>query len=175
MIVWLNGTFGAGKTTTAAELVDRIPDARIFDAEKVGGMLDHVLGRVGNFQDHQPWRGIVVDSAARILDYVGGTLVIPQTVLNEQYWKEISEGLTAAGVPVHHYVLHTNRATLTSRIEGDTSLEAPYARQWRLDHLDAYESAYPWLEREATIIDTTQIAADAVAEQIAGDSVAPVG
>ncbi len=39
MIVWLNGTFGAGKTTTAAELQTLMPGARVFDPETVGYML----------------------------------------------------------------------------------------------------------------------------------------
>ena len=39
MFVWLNGAFGAGKTTTAAELVTLIPDSRLFDPETVGYML----------------------------------------------------------------------------------------------------------------------------------------
>jgi hypothetical protein len=42
MIVWLNGTFGAGKTTTARELVTRLPDARVFGAEHVGFLLRQV-------------------------------------------------------------------------------------------------------------------------------------
>lgn len=39
MIVWLNGTHGAGKTTTSALLQPMLPDARALDAEKVGGVL----------------------------------------------------------------------------------------------------------------------------------------
>ncbi|MEU4715141.1 hypothetical protein AB0F73_15975 [Micromonospora purpureochromogenes] len=35
MIVWLNGAFGAGKTTVAAELCRRLPGARRFDPEWV--------------------------------------------------------------------------------------------------------------------------------------------
>ena len=39
MIVWLNGTHGAGKTTTAALAQQLIPGSRVFDAEKVGETL----------------------------------------------------------------------------------------------------------------------------------------
>jgi hypothetical protein len=39
MIVWLNGTHGAGKTTTSALVQQLIPDSRVFDAEKVGETL----------------------------------------------------------------------------------------------------------------------------------------
>ncbi|MGH8876173.1 MAG: ATP-binding protein [Stackebrandtia sp.] len=167
MIVWLNGTFGAGKTSTSRELVDLIPSARIFDTEQVGYMLDHVLDRVGDFQHHLPWRDLVVDTATRLLDHLGVPLVVPQSVLVEQYWKEVHDGLTAAGVVVHHYVLHADRATLVNRIESDTAEESSAARQWRLDHLDVYEQALPWLEREAAVIDTTALTPTAVATEIA--------
>lgn len=33
MIIWLNGTFGAGKTTTAHELAKLVPGSRLFDPE----------------------------------------------------------------------------------------------------------------------------------------------
>ena len=39
MIVWLNGTHGAGKTTTSALVQQLLPDSRVFDAEKVGEVL----------------------------------------------------------------------------------------------------------------------------------------
>jgi hypothetical protein len=31
VIVWLNGTFGAGKTATAAELARQLPHLHVFD------------------------------------------------------------------------------------------------------------------------------------------------
>jgi adenylate kinase family enzyme len=43
MIIWLNGTFGAGKTTTARELVATTPGARLFDPELVGYLLRAIL------------------------------------------------------------------------------------------------------------------------------------
>jgi adenylylsulfate kinase-like enzyme len=36
MIIWLNGTFGAGKTTTARQLAERLANARHFDPELAG-------------------------------------------------------------------------------------------------------------------------------------------
>lgn len=79
MIVWLNGTFGAGKTTTARELRTRLPGSRIFDAEHVGFLLRQVLPEPpGDFQHLPPWRPLVVETATRILRYAGGTLIVPQ-------------------------------------------------------------------------------------------------
>lgn len=167
MIIWLNGTFGAGKTTTATELTDLLNGSRIFDTEYVGFMLRHVLAseKVGNFQDWQPWRGLVVATATQVLDYVGGQLVIPQTVLNHQYWQEIRDGLGASGIPVCHVVLHADRAELTRRIDAD-SVETG-AREWRLNHLDAYDAARSWHSQEGHVIDTTDLEPRRVAQMVA--------
>ncbi|MGO4858510.1 hypothetical protein [Arthrobacter sp. 2MCAF14] len=97
MIVWLNGTHGAGKTTTSALVQQLLPDARVFDAEKVGEVLMEIkpgLPATDNFQHWEPWRRLVVETARRMLEYTGGTLVMPMTVLVESYWREISDGLT---------------------------------------------------------------------------------
>jgi hypothetical protein len=54
MIVWINGAFGSGKTTTAALVQGRIPGARIFDPEYVGYLLTtFVPAPTGDFQDMQ--------------------------------------------------------------------------------------------------------------------------
>jgi hypothetical protein len=37
VIIWINGGFGAGKTTLPEELHRRLPDAVLFDPEDVGG------------------------------------------------------------------------------------------------------------------------------------------
>ena len=66
MIVWLNGTHGAGKTTTSALVQQLIPDSRVFDAEKVGEALMDItpgLPATDNFQHWPPWRPLVVETA----------------------------------------------------------------------------------------------------------------
>ncbi|MFE9785321.1 hypothetical protein ACFYO7_08075 [Nocardia salmonicida] len=75
MIVWLNGTHGAGKTTTGTFVQKLIPDSRVFDAEKVGETLMDVtpgLPATNNFQHRPPWRPLMVETARHILDYTGG-------------------------------------------------------------------------------------------------------
>lgn len=106
MIVWLNGTHGAGKTTTSALLQPMLPDARALDAEKVGEVLMDItpgLPATDNFQHWEPWRPLVVETARRVLEFTGGTLVMPMTVLVESYWREISDGLTKHGIPIRHF------------------------------------------------------------------------
>ncbi|MFI1482817.1 AAA family ATPase [Streptomyces sp. NPDC020747] len=167
MIIWLNGTFGVGKTTTARELTTLLPDSRILDTEQIGYMLWHVLGKpVRDFQEFPPWRGLVVETARQVLDHVGGTLVVPQSVLEKPYWREIRAGLVQVGIPLRHFVLHADHNTLVERIQNDTDPESIGARAWRLDHLHDYDEALPWLRGEAELIDTTGVPPATVAKLV---------
>ncbi|MYR38386.1 ATP-binding protein [Streptomyces sp. SID4944] len=167
MIVWLNGTHGAGKTTTSALVQQLLPDSRVFDAEKVGEALMDIkpgLPALGNFQHWPPWRALVVESARRVLDYTGGTLVMPMTVLVEEYWREIGAGLAQYSIPVRHFVLHADQETLRGRIEGDPDM-GPSA--FRLKHLEPYaEAARTWLHADAEVIDTTRLTPAEAARRI---------
>lgn len=158
MIVWLNGTHGAGKTTTSPLVQRLIPNSRVFDAEKVGETLMDIrpgLPSTDNFQHWPPWRKLVVETAYQVLEYTGGTLVIPMTVLVEEYWREISEGLAERAIPVRHFVLHADQETLLHRIDDDTIL-GPSA--FRRKYLKPYaEAARTWLHAAAEVIDTTHL------------------
>jgi hypothetical protein len=55
MHVWVNGTFGVGKTTTATRMRELAPAWRVFDPEWVGYMLRANLGDL-TFSDFQDCR-----------------------------------------------------------------------------------------------------------------------
>lgn len=168
MIVWLNGTHGVGKTTTSVFLQRLLSNSRILDAEKVGEVLMDVepgLPATDNFQHWPPWRPLVVETARRILEYTGGTLVMPMTVLVEPYWREIASGLADHDIPVHHFVLHADHATLENRIDTDAVL-GPSA--FRRAHLPVYsEAARSWLHDEGQVVDTSHLSPPEVAQRIA--------
>ncbi|WP_457143245.1 AAA family ATPase [Mycobacterium sp. URHB0021] len=168
MIIWINGTHGSGKTTTSSFVQKLIPDSRVFDAEKVGETLMDItpgLPDTDNFQHWPPWRSLTVETARHVLHYTGGTLVMPMTVLVEQYWREISSGLAQHAIPVRHFVLHADHETLRKRIEGDTVMGPS---SFRLEYLEAYaEAARAWLHDEAEVIDTADVTSQQVAAKIA--------
>jgi hypothetical protein len=58
VLVWLNGPFGGGKTTTAFELQRRVPGSIVCDPEYLGYGLHRMLPRTlrTDFQDLQAWR-----------------------------------------------------------------------------------------------------------------------
>ncbi|WP_369240754.1 NUDIX domain-containing protein [Streptomyces sp. R21] len=168
MIVWVNGAFGAGKTTTARELIDLIPNSTLFDPEVIGGGLAQLLppkrlAEVGDFQDLPIWRRLVVDTAAALLAELGGVLVVPMTLLRQEYRDEIFGGLASRRIPVRHVLLAPAETILRERIAGreipeDLPDGEMRVRQWSYDHIEPYRAALAgWLTADAHLIDTSAL------------------
>jgi hypothetical protein len=164
VIVWLNGTFGCGKTTTAAELRSLIPSSRLFDPETVGYMLlpnlaDHP---VSDFQHWPPWRPLVVATVTELARFTGQHLIAPQTILTRAYLEQIFAGLRDAGLPVFHVVLDADEHILRERIQG-----SPEAPVWRLAHLAEYRALRSWMIPAADlVVDIGRRTPSAAADQI---------
>ena len=158
MIVWINGTFGVGKTSTATRLVADDPRLRLFDPEWVGYLLVNNLADhpVTDFQHLPPWRTLTPIVADEVVRFTGQSLVAVQTVLVEEYWHEIVEGLARLGHDVVHVVLKADPDVVRRRIDSD-KIETT-ARAWRHRHLDAYATARDWLIPAADlVVDTTRL------------------
>lgn len=166
MIIWINGTFGVGKTSTARALCTN-PALRLFDPEFVGYMVgaqlkDHVFD---DFQDLAPWRVLVPPVAKQIQDFTSTDLVAVQSVLNKTYWHELAAGIAEARMQLVHVVLDCDETILRRRIETDQ--EEQQAKEWRLDHIEAFHAARPWmLEAADLVIDTAHLTIDEVAAAI---------
>ncbi|MEY9948094.1 NUDIX domain-containing protein [Kitasatospora sp. GAS1066B] len=177
MIIWVNGTFGVGKSSACRELVELLPGSTLFDPEGIGDYLRRALPRrrlaeVGDYQDLPAWRRLVPEAAATVLAEVPGALVVPMTLLREAYRDEIFGALAARGLTVHHFVLHAEETILRERIGRDTRFAddpaaAADCRDWRLAHLPAYQQAQPWLRRDARVLDTAELTPRQVAERMA--------
>lgn len=95
VIIWLNGGFGAGKTTLAEELHRRLPDALMYDPEDVGIMLWKWMPPNGDFQDLPSWRELVVATAVSLRRHHADTLIVPMTLIRDAYRAEILGGRDA--------------------------------------------------------------------------------
>lgn len=160
MIIWLNGTFGAGKTATARKLVPLVPESRLFDPELVGYVLMEYLSdqEFSDFQDLAPWRTLVPIVTNQVARFTGQHLIATQSVLNEAYWAELQQGFFRHSLGVFHVVLHVESGVLRERIKADEE-EKKKACQWRL-HIPDYTAARPWLERTADlVVDSTALSA----------------
>ena len=168
-IVWLNGAFGAGKTTAARILAAEIPGAVIVDPEEIGTLLRPVLQPVApvrDFQEWPAWRQLVavtLNAVLRELAEGGPSLVIvPQTVIVEEYWSEIISDLDPS-VRLTPVALHIDSDEHRRRATDDT--EEPGALRWRLGRFASFREA-EWIRREFIGIDVSTLSRDATVAAI---------
>lgn len=167
MIIWLNGPFGAGKTTVARILLASDPALVLFDTEQIGYVLQPVLTQripVGDFQDWRAWRTLTAAALVALHEELGSDLLVPQTVLVQRYWTEIAEALAAAQVPVRAFTLDVREPEHRRRIDADP--HEPGAAGWRHDRRADYDAARDWLGAVSEMIDTTPLSAEQVTARI---------
>ncbi|HLJ32393.1 MAG TPA: AAA family ATPase [Ktedonobacteraceae bacterium] len=143
MIVFINGAFGAGKTTVAELLNQRIPNSLLYDPEVVGMGLRYILQPITTFNDFQdlpPWRPLVVETARHLLKTYGRTLIVPMTLWNKAYFLEITDGLRTFEPHLFHFCLTATEATLRKRLQERPS--SPQAYAWACERIERCVTAF---------------------------------
>ena len=116
VIIWINGGFGAGKTTLAGELHRRLPGAVVFDPEDVGLMLWKWMRPNGDFQHLPSWRELVIATALSLRRHHADTLIVPMSLIRDAYRAEILGGLADAGEEVLKVFLEADAGVLRERL-----------------------------------------------------------
>lgn len=167
MIIWINGAYGCGKTTIAAELVKRRRGVLLFDPEPLGYYLRDTVKPVEKAHDYQelaPFGPVVVEVARQLHRY-GRAVVLPLGVWQPARFAEIRSGLEQIG-PVKHYCLTATRATINRRLlyRGDGQQAQRWIRERLEDCIEA--QAAPQFVQHIT---TDDLAPGEIAEQIIED------
>src|SRR5690349_3126278 len=142
MLIWINGAFGAGKSTLAGELKTRLPDALDYDPEYVGYLLTTWVPppESRDFQDLPLWRRMVAEFASGLWEEYKRPRIVPRTLLNAAYSDEIFTALAAAGVPLLHVFLDVPADEVRRRIVEQTIIDgveqADDTREFRLRNVD---------------------------------------
>ncbi len=87
VIIWINGLFGAGKSTTAHALVTRLGNASLVDPEQIGFGLPTWHGNGGELDDiqHDPrWRTLTKESVIAV-EETFETAVVPMTLFIPEF------------------------------------------------------------------------------------------
>ncbi len=95
MIIFVNGPFGIGKTTTAYLLVERLPKAMVYDPEVIGSCVQHLLNgmeHADDYQDYVLWRSLTVEVARLLRETYGGSLILPMSVTQHAYYETLMQG-----------------------------------------------------------------------------------
>ena len=137
MIIFLNGPFGVGKTTTAQLLVERLPHAMVYDPEVMGSYLQYLLKTVdpvADFQEYVLWRTLTVEVARLLRVTYEQTLIVPMTVTRQDYYADILHGFRQLDPEVVCVRLLASVEVLQARIEASDEQQAA-VRGWRFDHM----------------------------------------
>lgn len=135
MILFINGPFGVGKTTVAKLLVQKIPDAMLYDPERIGAVLKRVsFKKVDDYQDYALWRTLVVGGVRLLKKASARTLIIPMTVWRRDLFDHTITGLRSLDEDLACFRLTASRDVLMDRISSDT--EDREACAWRMSHAE---------------------------------------
>ncbi len=172
MIIWINGGFGAGKTTLAGELHRRLPEAVLYDPEYVGYILrEWVPVPTGDFQDLPSWRELVIETALALRRHHADTLIVPMSLLNDDYARQILGGLAERGEQVLHVFLDLDpeilRQRITDRIiEPGNPEHDQSAREFCLRNLDRAVAAASRQPEETLTLRSDSMNPSQLADQI---------
>ncbi|MFW2491951.1 AAA family ATPase [Clostridium chromiireducens] len=143
MIIWINGAFGSGKSTTAELLHSKIEFSHIFDPEQVGYFLwdsfPKEMKEKGDFQDLEIWRSINYQIIKHMHDNYNGVLIIPMTITDINYYNQIIGQLIENGVEVYHFILNADKENIKSRLICRGECENSWAKQQIDRCLQAFE------------------------------------
>lgn len=159
-IIWINGPFGSGKTSTAFQLKRRLEKAFVFDPENAGFYIRDNLPKafqINNFQDHPEWVQVNKLMLEK-LEHYDGIVIVPMTVINKSY-------LDGMVNEIDHYTLLPHKEIIHKRLLKRGDKKGSWAFQQVDDCLEAFQDAY-----FETRIDNSSMSVDEVVEFIADKS-----
>lgn len=173
MLIWINGAFGAGKTQTVHELRRRLADAHVADPELIGFALQKTLpsSTRGDFQDLPQWRRAVLETLRQADQAHPGPVLVPMTLVRDEYFDEIVGGLRGYGIDVRHYALVAAAPTLRARLRTRIEFVRTGGRRetWAMQQMQRCIAALAH-ERFATHVPNDDRTLDEVVEWIAADA-----
>jgi hypothetical protein len=163
VLIWLNGTFGVGKTQAAHELQRRLPGSIVSDPELPGLGIQRMYPphlRV-DFQTTPWWAPVVTEVLADLSARHPGHVIVPMTLADDERHTQIMAGLRDAGCDIHQVTLLAQRDVVLRRLR--SRLDSP--RSWSARQ---YDSVTPVLRgpQYAPQLDTTSRSISAVADDI---------
>ncbi|EIM30344.1 AAA family ATPase [Microvirga lotononidis] len=172
MIIWLNGPFGAGKTTLAQRLCKRRPDLLLFDPEEIGFIVKSMVPPApsGDYQDLPLWRGMTAAALIELRKHYRQDIVVPMTLVRPDYLNEILGDLTGRGEPILHIFLTVDEQVLRERIEHQTMSPDPTRneriRDWRLAQVDRCVAARDIMPEGTRFLDSGRDTPEALANTV---------
>jgi predicted kinase len=133
MVIFLNGSFGIGKTTVARLLVEELSGSALLDPEPLGVVLQRLakpFKHIDDFQDLHAWRASSI-RLIRLLRGLRRTLVVPMAFSNEAYLREFLTQVRRVDVETFHFCLTAPLTVVQQRLRHRAGRRGPTAWQLR--------------------------------------------
>lgn len=171
MIVWINGAYGSGKTTLVSEITRKRADAVVFDPEHIGYLLrESVPVPTDNVQDLPSWREIVVASLLSLQRHHPSLLLVPMTLIDLAYRREVFGALRAADVELLEVFLDVPADELRRRIEHRVLFDDPVrnadAREFCLSKLEEGVAAAGRADRDTLVLEAGRLSPEELAQAV---------
>lgn len=137
MIYWINGAYGAGKTTAALSLKDLLPSAHLFDPEMIGNAVRENYPETfyrETFEEYPLWLEFSYRFLKELNGSFDGDIIVPMTLLRETSYDAILQKLKDDGAAVRYVFLDADAETLRTRLI-DSGREEPDS--WCVRHIPA--------------------------------------
>ena len=161
MIIWINGSFGVGKTTVAEKLKEKIYKSIIYDPEKIGMFLSNTLPtKEDDFQDYKLWRTINYEILKNLYSEFE-VIIVPMTITNLQYYDEIVGRLERDGINIKHFILIASKENIISRLNARGN-----STEWAYMQVDRCDKAFKDNYLRGQKIDTNNKSVEAVCNNL---------
>ena len=161
MIIWINGSFGVGKTSTAELLKKELDNSIMYDPEEIGGFLSNVFEHEkDDFQDYELWRTLNSD----ILKYMCSIyeiVIVPMTITNKQYYDEIVNKLEVSGIKLNHFILCASKENIINRLDSRGN-----STEWAYNQVDKCINVFESNEFKCKKINTDNMTVSDVVKTI---------
>lgn len=159
MIIWINGSFGVGKTTVANRLKEKINESIIYDPEEIGTYLSNTQPeKKDDFQDYELWRALNYEKLKNLSTRFD-TIIVTMTVTNMQYYDEIAGKLERDGIIVKQFILTASRETIIKRLDARGN-----STKWAYNQIDRCIRSFNEIQGEK--INTDSISVEEVVNYI---------
>ena len=134
-------------------------------------MLWKWLPRNDDFQDLPSWRELVVATAVSLHRHHATTLIVPMSLIRDDYRAEILDGLADAGEEVLHVFLKADGDELKRRLQArgapaDTPLNAEAIREWAFSRVDTAVDAAGHQPEGTLMLRSDQLSPVQLADQV---------
>src|SRR5690606_29969102 len=97
----------------------RLANSCVYDPENIGFFIRENTpeeSHRSDFQNYKLWRSFNYDMLKYLSHEYSGTVIVPMTVNNKQYYDEIIQRLIDDDVTLKHYILDADRKTILKRL-----------------------------------------------------------